>query len=333
MSQPRFWHNPKDQPGLLSLILRPLSKIYGAKTAHRIQNGLYENLPVPVISIGNINIGGSGKTPAVITVLSMLQAMGIKPHVISRGYGGSIRTATRVEPKVHSADEVGDEPLLLSAFGPAWVSRDRAEGARAAVQAGADAIILDDALQNPALHKDLSITVVDAATGFGNGCVLPAGPLREPVKKGLGRTDFLLLVGTESDCAALKSKSPEIQNVPMLQGRIEPLQTGMDWRGLRVFAFAGIGHPEKFFATLVSLGAEVVGTRRFGDHQKLPLAILKRLEAEAAAASAQLVTTEKDAVRLAKSYQQKVLTLPVRMMLVDDRPLREKLDSLFQLSV
>jgi tetraacyldisaccharide 4'-kinase len=190
-----------------------------------------------------------------------------------------------------------------------------------ALSHGADVIILDDGLQNPDLLYDLTITVMDQKVGFGNSRVFPAGPLREAVTSGLSRTDLIISIGDK----ALTS----IRNVPCINGYLKPLETGMDWSGLRSFAFAGIGRPEKFFSTLRTLGAEIVATREFGDHQKIPVSILKRLEVEASLKNSQLVTTEKDAARLPKEWQQKVLTLPVRLSLNDEKKLNSLLNKLF----
>ena len=312
MKPPRFWNNPPDAPGWQARLLAPLGALYAAATARRVARPADYDAPVPVICVGGAHLGGTGKTPTVIALAQRLTERGVAVHVVSRGYGGSAEGPLRVDPARHGAEETGDEPLLIAAFVPVWVAKDRAAGVRAAVDAGAGAVLLDDGLQNPSVRKDAAILVVDAAIGFGNGRAAPAGPLREPPRAALARCDLVLSLGPEPAQAAF-ARQWNVAPVPLLAAELAPLETGMDWPSMRLFAFAGIGRPEKFFDTLRALGADIAGTVALADHQPLEPALIRRIETEAFARGAQLVTTEKDAVRLPRALQGRVMVLPVRL--------------------
>jgi tetraacyldisaccharide 4'-kinase len=329
MRAPGFWFNPPDRPGLAARLLAPLGWLYAAATARRLLRPGYLSR-VPVISVGNLVAGGAGKTPTVLALVERLAARGLAVHVVSRGYGGRLAGPVRVDGRRHRAADVGDEPLLLSAFAPVWVARDRARGVRAAEAAGARLVILDDGHQNPSVRPGLSLVVADADRGFGNGRCLPAGPLREPVATGLGRADLLLTVGDAAAQARFDSLWGGKVAPPRLRGVLRPLATGMDWQGARALAFAGIADPSRFFATLRAEGADLVRGVALSDHAPLSETLLRRLEAEAAAAGAQLVTTEKDAARLPPAWRAKVLTLVVRLQIDDWAPLDAAMDRLMR---
>ena len=327
MRSPVFWTRPPENPGAAARALQPLGWLYARATARRVARVGYQ-AGIPVICVGNLNAGGTGKTPTVIALVQRLVARKIACHVVSRGYGGSLSGPLRVMGATHTASQVGDEPLLLAAFAPTWVARDRAAGVRAAQGAGAQAIVLDDGFQNPGVVKDLSLIVVDAGQGFGNGLCLPAGPLREPVGAGLARADLLLSIGNTAAQSNFEARWGSQITLPHLRGQLEPLAMGMDWQGQRVLAFAGIGHPEKFFATLRAEGAQVVKSIALNDHQPISDALMRRLSLEAAALGAQLVTTEKDQVRLPPAWRTEVLALVVRLQIADWAPLDGLLDRL-----
>ncbi|MEM6579430.1 MAG: tetraacyldisaccharide 4'-kinase [Pseudomonadota bacterium] len=316
-----FWQNPPDAPGIGARLLSPLGALYGAATARRVSRDAIFRPPIPVICVGNLNAGGTGKTPTVLALIQHLQARGLRPGVISRGHGGQLPGPVEVKEREHRAADTGDEPLLISAFARTWIGRDRAAAARAACAADIDILLMDDGHQNPDVAKDVSVTVVDAARGFGNGLCLPAGPLREPVATGLARSHMLISIGEDRAQDSFSVRWGRYVRIPHVKARLLALQTGMDWQGARVLAFAGIGYPEKFFDTLRSLGADVLQTVPLDDHQPLTPALLHRLQADAKRLGAQLVTTEKDAVRMPADVRREVLTIPVRLEVDSLEPL------------
>jgi len=294
MREPAFWHRP---PSLLSRLLAPLGAIYGAVAARRMARpGASAN--VPVICVGNYHVGGAGKTPTTVALVALLRDLGEQPFVVSRGYGGSLQGPIRVDVNSHKAADVGDEPLMMAATMPVIVARDRAAGAELARVQRASVVVLDDGFQNPALSKDASLIVIDSVRGTGNGAVFPAGPLRAPLAAQIARTDALVVIGAgraaDGVAAALTKR-----NAPVLRGQLVPDDASVTLlRGQRVLAFAGIGDPGRFFATLSSSGVEVVGTRVFDDHHPYTPDDIARLVAEAAAKSLLLVTTAKDMARI-----------------------------------
>lgn len=315
MRAPDFWFTSPKSPNWKARLLAPFGYIYARLTAARVAKLATFKASVPVICVGNINAGGTGKTPTAIAIAERLKAQNETVVFLTKGYGGSLIGPIKVNEQTHTAHQTGDEPLLLAAFATTIVSKSRKQGAQMAMDYGATVIVMDDGFQSPEISKDIQIVVVDAARGFGNERCIPAGPLREPVDKGLARADMIISIGAGSDQSDFaKSLSTD---VPHLTGKLNPLPTGMPWQNMPVLAFAGIGHPRKFFDTLAQLGARVIHAEGLSDHQPLTNALMARLEADAKRHKAQLVTTEKDAVRLPKSFRTKVLTLPVRLQIVD----------------
>lgn len=296
MRAPDFWQ----RRGPASALLAPLGALYGLSVAWKARHAAPYRAKARVICVGNLTAGGSGKTPIALAIGALLQARGRKVFFLTRGYGGSQAGPVEVKPGDH-ADQVGDEALLLSQTAPTIVARDRAQGAALADSCGADVVVMDDGHQNFSLAKDLSLVVVDGEQSFGNRRMIPAGPLRESVRQGLKRADAVVVMG---------HGNPDLEGYegPLLNARLTP--ESEDFRGKRVFAFAGIGRPEKFVATLKTAGALVMGTQFFADHHPFQVGEITALKTRAQ--GAQLVTTEKDLVRLNERDRAGIAMLKVR---------------------
>jgi tetraacyldisaccharide 4'-kinase len=294
MREPGFWHGASS---LKSHLLRPLGALYGAIAAKRLQgNGL--DAGIPVLCVGNYHVGGAGKTPTVLALAKLLRDLGETPVVLSRGYGGKLRGPVKVDPARHVAADVGDEPQMLAAALPVVVARRRADGVPLARSLGASVILMDDGFQSPAVAKDASLIVIDGSRGLGNGQVFPAGPLRAPLRPQIARTDALVIVGRG---AAADTVAADIaaQGKPVLRAHLKPDAALVAiLQGKRVLAFAGIGDPARFFATLKASGIDVVRSRAFADHHPFSKAEIDGLIAEAGRDALTLVTTEKDLARL-----------------------------------
>ncbi|MEQ9815759.1 MAG: tetraacyldisaccharide 4'-kinase [Azospirillaceae bacterium] len=322
MKAPGFWYRP---PGLLAGLLSPLGAVYGFFTRRRLSSVRPFDPGVPVICAGNLVAGGQGKTPLAIALAARLTARGRQIGFITRGYGGQITEATRVDPLVHSAVDVGDEPLLLAAHGPVYVGRRRPAAARLAVADGADVLIMDDGFQNPSLVKDLSLVVVDGGSGFGNGRLIPAGPLRERVADGLARADAVVIIGRDALGVARQVRQ-HAGDLPILPGELVPDDDARRLAGQTVVAFAGIGRPHKFFAMLDTLGADVISRYSFADHHTYRPDDMQRLVEMAAAAEAMLVTTTKDFARLPPDIRKVVEIVEVSIAFADDAAVDRLLD-------
>jgi tetraacyldisaccharide 4'-kinase len=322
MREPAFWRNPEARAGRL---LAPLGLIYGAVAARRMARP-GQDAGVQVICIGNLTAGGAGKTPTAMAVAHWLKEAGRNPYVLSRGYGGQLAGPVRVDPSHHRAADVGDEPLLIARSMPVTVARDRFAGALAARAGGADVIVMDDGFQNPSLRKDLSLLVVDGRRGVGNGRVFPAGPLRAPLGAQLARADALLVLGEPMNIGPITAAGPDL---PVFHGHLEPdPQTVAALRGRKVLAFAGIGYPDKFFATLSEAGIDVRARHPFADHHRYTATEAAVLLAQARRDDLLPVTTEKDLARLAGDDSVAALaaaarSLPVTLVVDEKDALRE----------
>lgn len=329
LATPRWWYVREGAPAPLArALLRPASWVWTAATARRIANGRPIAVGVPVISVGNLTVGGSGKTPVARALLGRLRARGIDAYGLLRGYGGRLRGPVRVDPARHTADEVGDEPLMMSRDASIWIARDRVAGARGAVAAGARALVLDDAHQNPALAKVLSLVVVDGETRggewpFGDGAVFPAGPMREPLGVGLSRADAVVVLAPADLPAVDPALLALFGDTPVLVARLDASRAPPSGPQL---AFAGIAKPWRFEAGLLAAGVDLAEFAPFPDHAPYRAADLAFLAKRAADLGAGLLTTEKDWVRLPAAMRADVTPWPVVARFEDEAALDALLD-------
>jgi tetraacyldisaccharide 4'-kinase len=313
MREPAFWWRA---PAAAARLLAPLAALYGAVARRRLSRP-GRRAAVPVVCVGNLTVGGAGKTPAALAVARLLAAAGERPAFLTRGYGGTLAGPLLVDPATHRADEVGDEPLLLARAAPTVVARDRAAGADAAIAAGASVVVMDDGFQNPALAKDFSVLVIDGRRGIGNARMIPAGPLRAPLGAQLARAHALVVVGRSTGAETIVVEA-RARGLAVFAARLEPDAGALAaLRGARVLAFAGIGDPGKFFGTLADADVAVAATRSFPDHHRYRRDELAALRSAAARDGLLLLTTEKDRARLDERVLP-VAVLPVMLAFADE---------------
>lgn len=316
MKTPQFW----TEQGFLSNLLRPVGKIYAAATAWRLKSRVPHKAERPVICIGNLTAGGTGKTPVSLSIAEMLRSMGKNPYFISRGYGGHLQNIV-VNPAIHTPRQVGDEPLLLAEVAPAVVNPDRAAAAKLAVNNGADCLVMDDGFQNPTLHKDLSFLVFDGNYGIGNGRVIPAGPLREPFAEGIKRAQAIIILGADKHLIASKSA------LPVFYGEITEEQPAIANRN--IVAFCGIGHPEKFYDSLKKCGFNVKRHFNFPDHHFYTHKQLNIILNYAQANKLDIYTTSKDFVKIPPKLRPHFKVLKIKIRWNDEKALQDFLTELF----
>lgn len=299
LQSPAFWN----KNGLAAKTLLPLAALY--QIGYRLRRSFTRPTKVKplLLCVGNLIAGGAGKTPVALAMGDYLKSKDIKACYLSKGYGGSLQTATVVDTAQHTADQTGDEPLLLAQVLPTIVSKDRVSGAKLAEQMGYDIVVLDDGFQNPHLAPDISLIVVDGVYGFGNGYTLPAGPLREPVAYGLGRANAMVVLRRD------RKQRDRVTDYP-IETLSADLRTSApaDAANKKLIAFAGIARPHQFFEALVQhCGLHVINSHAFADHHPYTLRDLEPLQVEAIKHEATLITTAKDAVRLPAALRPQVL--------------------------
>ena len=325
MREPAFWYvqdlRAREAAPLVRTLLWPCGALYSYFGTRRLEKTTPKQVDARVFCIGNLTLGGAGKTPIARALRSRLTQKGLRSATLSRGYRGRLSGPLRVAPETHTAADVGDEPLMLASDGEAWISKDRAAGAAAMVADGVEVILLDDGHQNPTLVKDLSIVVVDADRGFGNRHVFPAGPLREPVDQGLARADGVIVMGEGPVPKAVSTGAG-----PVLRAALQPL--GPPPPG-PLIAFAGIGQPERFFNALLTHGANLIDEAPYPDHHRLSDRELNWLRTRARREGAALITTEKDFARLTPAQRADIVPWPVSVAFEDELAL----DALLEQSV
>lgn len=316
MKTPDFW----SKSGVLSAVLQPLGKLYATATAMRLKNHTPYKAKCPVICIGNLTAGGTGKTPVSLAIAEILHQAGKNPYFISRGYGGKLKNIV-VDGLIHTPQQVGDEPLLLSKAAPTVINPDRGEAAKTAMAHGADCLVMDDGFQNPTLHKDISFLVFDGNYGIGNGRVIPAGPLREPFNTGIKRAQAIIVLGDDKQHIASKT------NLPVFYGKIEEEQPQINNHD--IMAFAGIGHPEKFYASLKKCGFNLKKTFNYPDHHFYTVAELNSLVNYARKNNLDIYTTSKDFIKIPPALQTEFKVLNIKIKWQNEPELQKFLLKLF----
>ena len=322
---PKFWLKPKSKLVLLQYLLAPATLIWTGLLKLELLFVIPKKSPVPVICIGNITIGGNGKTPTAMKVRSLLKDQGYNPHILSRGYKSKLKGPHLVNPMVDSIIDVGDEPLMMSLYGPTWIARNRYEGIKSAVSYGADVIVLDDGFQNHTIVKDFSILVIETSVAFGNGSLIPAGPLREPILSGLKKANLLITIGEIKEQNDFQKEFSYLELPLCIQGKLKPRDDNLNLNNKLVLAFSGIGHPRKFRSTLEHLGANILCFKVFSNHKPFQRMALKKLINDAKENKALLVTTEKDFVKIPKDLQFNFHALKVDLEFSDQKLILEKL--------
>ena len=323
LKAPKFWYQKKDT--YLSNSLYPFSLLFRLGTKIRSLISIKKKSPLPIICIGNIVVGGAGKTPVSLKIGKLLIKAGYKPHFISKGYAGLIKKSTLVQ-SWHSATSVGDESILLSKIAPTWIGVDRINSSKLAKKEGGDCLIMDDGFQNPTILKNFSIIVVNASQEFGNKRVMPSGPLRESVKRGISRTNLVVSIGEISD--ELKKTIPS--NIPIFKAKFEINTENKNFKGQHITAFAGIAYPEKFFKSLEEQGGKIVKQIIYSDHYIYNENDLLSLAETANKTKSILVSTQKDYVRIPKPYRSLINTLEGEIVFENENLLIEILSNVIE---
>ncbi len=303
MNQPAFWFQKKS---FKACILSPIGYIYEKIVALRLMLKRPYRAKIPVVCVGNICVGGTGKTPISLALSDYFIRQGKNVFFLNHGYKSHLQNIV-IDLSVHCAADVSDEAMIFASKLPTVVDRNRERGAKKAQKLGADLIIMDDGFQNPSLYKNLSFVVFDGLRGIGNGLCLPAGPLRESLKQGLKRASAAVIVGEDKTNLAEKIKNL-YPRLPILYGHTEPTQS---LNGISGIAFAGIGHPEKFFEMLEKAGVNLIEKVAFADHYAYTRQDILNLLNKGKT----LLTTAKDAVKIDADLRAKLIVVDIEFIL------------------
>lgn len=313
LRSPKFWN---DENSSLVKILDPISKLYSFISNVRLNSVTPVKAEVPVVCIGNVVLGGAGKTPTVELVCHLLREKFQNPHILTAGYGGYLKNVVRVDPNLHSYLQVGDEALLSATVASTWVGRNRVNSGKAAVACGADVLVMDDGFQNNSIEKDLKILVVDSRQAFGNGHLFPAGALRELPSTGINKSDMVLIIGEKNE--ALEEKIKAIKPlIPIFRAKLEvtePIAVANN----RVVGFCGLGYPLKFKKTLLECGYELIDFVSFADHHPYTITEIQKLIAGAKSVDATLITTKKDFVKIPAVFKNEISVIEIKLVPEND---------------
>lgn len=308
LRSPKFWN---DKDNKISRFLEPLSKLYYIISKAKLNSVVPEKAQVPVICIGNIVLGGSGKTPTVELVCDILKNNNLVPHILTAGYGGYLKNVVRVDPRLHSYLQVGDEALLSVEVAPTWIGKNRINSGKAAVLAGANILVMDDGFQNNSIAKDIKILVIDSGQEFGNSYLFPAGPLREPIKAGITKSDIVLIIGEKNP--ELEEKIHIIdQDIPIFRAKMDAIEFP-EVENNKVVGFCGLGYPLKFKKTLIECGYDLVDFISFSDHHPYTITEIQKLISGAKNVGATLITTMKDFVKIPEVFKNEIKVVKIKL--------------------
>lgn len=317
---PKFW---EDEESVWTKVLLPVSDVYSFFSRMKLNNTSSERVSIPVVCVGNVVLGGAGKTPTVELVCSILKEFGYNPHILTGGYGGYIKNVVKVDPSKHYYLQVGDEALLSSMVSPTWIGRNRVNSAKAAILSGADILVMDDGFQNNSLQKDFKILVIDSKQGIGNGHLFPAGPLRESVESAVMKSDIVFIVGEKNSGIEdiVRSINP---NVSVCYGRTHVTDGIEQLKWEKVIGFCGLGYPEKFKCTILDNGLQLEDFIAFSDHHPYTITEIQKLIKASKNTGAKLVTTRKDYIKIPDVFKNDINVIDIKMNALDDT-LKEKL--------